>query len=526
MQIQTEHRALVAKSLIFIILWTMTGVSVADVEKASSGEIFLQLQLKEIKSREALLGRQAQKPESEKSQASSRAYQFYQQGRALFNRGGYASAQSAYEKAISIDASVDSYYYEYAISLYKNNQFKRAQAILAMLESSSIAGDELIYYQALSHYKMNETSLALQKFLEVKESQKLPLSPLSAMYAGVILQKQKKYNLAKENYQFILDTSKDPKLDAVAEKNIEAIISIEQQEEERGKSWNISLISGLIYDENVLNIADNFSTSDLTAYRLMYGATVDYRFLYQERNQWMMRFSASDMYSVDKKFKSNSEIQSVDPLQISLSLPYTHYSNSTVLTVSPSYQQIYMSLDEDGRDLIYSIAGLDADFLVMKSKSWISNYRLEATRDIFHPESTAVNDQTATKMTLSTVQTKLFDTQNRKTLFFDLSYTSNNAKGNNSKYNRPNIGLGGSYPISSSFLSYGKIEYFIMDYNKSETERKDSGFIFTLGSNYDISSKLSWSNSVQYYKNDSSVVGYEYNKFVVMSLLSYQTGFF
>lgn len=510
--------------LAFILILMIEPAKALSAEKTESR--FLQFQLRELSRREKLIERQSHPSDEQKRKDAAKAYEYYSSGRSLFNRGGYVTAQEAFEKAILLDASVDNYYYDYGISLYKNGKYERALAVLSLLEGSVSYGQELPYYQALSHFKLNEEEFALQKFLEVKEQNHQSLSPLSAMYAGLLLQKQKKYQEAKDNFQYILDTSKDPKLDALAEKNLESIIALEQREIEQGKRWSITFYTGMLYDGNVLNIADNFSTSDLSAYRTMYGGTVDYRFLNREQDQWLARFSASDMYSLNNKFKADSTLQSVDPLQLNVSLPYIRYSKTSILSISPNYQQIYMSLDETGRNLVYSIAGLESSYVKVKAGAWMSEYKIEVSRDTFHAATTLENDQTATKFTVSTTQSKLFDSAGKKTAFVDLTYTLNNARGVNSKYNRPMLSLGASYPLSDSFLAFTKADFYVMDYSQSITDRKDNGFIISLGGNYDITSRWTWTNNLQYFNNNSTVDGYDYRKVAIMSLITYRTGFF
>ncbi|MBY0315250.1 MAG: hypothetical protein K2Q26_07010 [Bdellovibrionales bacterium] len=507
--------------IVFLFLFIICGVAQA----APASRKFIQLQLQETAKRQSLIDLQNSKNEEDKAKDQAKAYEYYSKGRSLFNRGGYVTAQEAYEKAIKLDASVDTYYYEYAICLYKNNRFVRSLAILSLLEGS-VESPELPYYQALNHFKLNEQEFALQKFLDVKDSRNETLAPLSAMYAGLLLQKQKKYDEAKQNFQYILDHSKDPKLDIIAERNLEETIRMEAYERDQKKKWAITLHTGLIYDENVLNIADNFSTSDLSAYRAMYGGTLDYRLINQEKNQLLARATASDIYSVDTQFKSDSTVQSVDPLQVGISLPYTRLSQTSILTFTPMFQQIYMSLDEDGRDLIYSIAGFEASYSRSKNQKWMQEYKLEASRDTFHFETTPDFDQTATKVTVSTTQSYNFNSTSRKTVFADLIYTLNDAVGANSRYTRPSLGVGGSYPLGEKWLTYGKIDYYNMDFRDSFSGRKDKGLIYSVGGNYDMSERLTLTGSVQYWDNDSSVDGYQFSKMIVMTMLTYRTGFF
>ena len=86
--------------------------------------------------------------------------------------------------------------------------------------------------------------------------------------------------------------------------------------------------------------------------------------------------------------------------------------------------------------------------------------------------------------------------------------------------------VSGTYPTTTKLISYGKLDYIHQDYSKSQTDRTDNGFIVTAGGIYSIKGNLSLNFYAQYYSNKSTVDLYDFNKFSVMTMISYSSGFF
>ncbi|MCB9072756.1 MAG: hypothetical protein H6623_03975 [Bdellovibrionaceae bacterium] len=455
---------------------------------------------------------------------------YFKKGQTILQKGDNNIARRYYEKAIYLDPNNPLYNYARAIALYHQGFHVRSLALLEISHDSTIDESELNYYEALNYMKLGDTTSSIKLFDYVVADKDPQLSPSAAMYAGLLLRQENELSQAKERFQYVLDTTKNAELDKRAEKQIEELIAIEKFQEESKKKFSVSAYTGLMYDSNVLNIAQNNASLNVAAYRLMYGGSVDYKALYTPRHTLAPRLSFSDIYSVDKSFKSNSTIQSADPLQAEFALPYTYsfflFDKSSTVSFYPAYSQIYMSLDESGRDLIYSSYALASTLTTSHFEKWISSYRLDLTNDTFHPNTTPDNDQTASKVGLSINNTRLFDSTGTKSLALNMLFLQNNAKGKNSFYDRYMLSIVGSYPMSESLLSYAKIDYLTQNYSKSETQRLDHGLIFTAGSVYSLKKNLSLNFSAQYNSNSSNVQLYDYNKFTVMTMLSYNSGFF
>jgi tetratricopeptide (TPR) repeat protein len=459
-----------------------------------------------------------------------KAEKYYKKGRKIFDEGDPKIAQRYYEKATSLNPYVDLYSYAKAVSLYRQEYYVSSLAMIDLVRGTSINEAELTYYEALNYMKLEENNTALKLFGYVVDDNDPSLSPSAAMYSGLLLKEDKKFQEAKDKFQYVLDTTKDAGMDTRAELQIEEIIAIERFQEESKKNFSFSAYTGMMYDSNVLNIADNNSSLDLKSYRLMYGGSVDYKAIYTPKHTLIPRFAISDIYSLDTSFGSDTTLQSADPLNAELSTPYSYNftwnNKAAALTLVPAYSQIYMSLDENSRDLIYSSASLGTQLSTSHFEKWMNTYRFDFSSDTFHPATTPENDQSALKFGLNLSTTRFFDNTGYKTLSFLLAYTLNDATGINSKYDRYMLSVAGTYPLAEKMLAYSKLDYTAQDFSKSVTNRSDTGFIVTAGSSYELKTNLSLNFSAQYNDNSSNVELYDYNKFVFMTMISYNSGFF
>jgi tetratricopeptide (TPR) repeat protein len=469
-------------------------------------------------------------PKNQKEGNRSKAELYYKKGRSYFDSGDANLAQRYYEKAVSLNPFIDMYYYELAIACYRNNKFTKSLVYLEMVSGSGIDTTEIQYYEALNYMKMSETNNAIRTFGYVIEKNDPTLSPSAAMYKGLLLKQNKKYDQAQESFQYVLDTAKDVALDKKAEQQIDEILAIKRFEEESKRHFSYAVFTGFMYDSNVLNVANNNSSLDLEAYRLMYGGNFEYKAIHNMKHTLSARLSASDLYSVDNSFATDATIQSTDPLQAELSVPYNYrfamFKRASSLTLTPSYSNIFMSLDEQSRELVYSTIALGTELSMSAWDKWLNGIRLDVASDTFHPETTAINDQSALKYSLTLSNVRVLDNTGKKSFSIDLNYINNNADGDNSFYDRYLASIGGTYPASENWITYGKIDYIIQEFSKSDSDRSDKGMIATLGGVYSISSKLNLNVYVQYQDNQSNVALYDFNKISAMTMISYSSGFF
>lgn len=491
---------------------------------------YVKILVREIEKRDAYKERFYKLSEKQKEDSREKAKLYYQKGRELFDAEKITKAQKYFGKAIYLDPLTVEYNYDLAIAAYRNKQYTHSLALLEIVNGSNIDPTEISYYEALNNMKLRDTESAIKIFGEVVQLSDPQLSPSAAMYRGLLLKDRRRYEEAKQTLQYILDNSQDSNLDKAAERQIEEIIALQRFEEESKKRFAFQVYGGALYDSNVLNIADNNSTSDLSAYRMLYGGNFEYKALHRQNHSLTPRISASDIYSFDKSFGSDATIQSTDPLQFEIAAPYTYRfllgNTPSAWTLTPTYSNLFMSLNESGREKIYSTMAVSSDLTTRFFESWVNSVRIDLANDTFHPLSTPENDQSAMKYGLTLANTKLFDAKGSKSMSFDLSYLKNDADGVNSLYNRIIVSVGGTYPLSEKWTSYGKLDYLDQDFNKSLTNRADNGFIATLGGFYPLSQKLNLNIYGQFQENNSTVTIYDFSKFSLMTMISYSSGFF
>lgn len=449
----------------------------------------------------------------------------------LFQKGEYRNALPLLESCTQLDASNDDYYYYYALALYKLKRYRRSLAFLNILEATSINQTELNYYEALNHLYLKEEDLAYNKFVDVREQKDPDLSAMAAMYAGILAQKKEDYADARINYEFILDFSKNPKLDQKAEMALDNLSKIEQFQALAKQKWGYSFYTSVISDSNVLNVAKTSQPTSVEAYRVQYGAIVAYKALFTQKRSLMPQFTISDMYSVSTKFKSETSLQAADPFQVEVSVPYRQvfslFKKPSSWLISPAYSQLYMSIDEDGRDLVFASTSLTSNLTTTHFKKWISDYNIIISSDDSHlVNASSLDNQTAIKYSLLTNQTRLLDPTGRKSVGFSLLYSLNDADGDNNVYNKYILSITGTRPISEKLLGYARIDYTKMDFPDAVSGRKDTGFILNAGAFYSWTQRSSFNLMVQYYDNDSSVAIYDYKKTVASLMYVYRGGFF
>jgi tetratricopeptide (TPR) repeat protein len=501
---------------------------VSSVPRDISAMLRAQLIVQNFRDRLTLQYQKLSPGAREENQA--RALSAFNLAQAQFEKENFMEARKAIEQVIRLDPLNDQYFYSYGVILYKLNLFRRSLAVLNMLESTSINQVELTYYEALDHMNLKEDDLAYSKFISVRDEKDEQLSAIAAMYAGVLAKKKEDFTEARNNFEFVLDFSKDPKLDQKAEDSIIAVNQMEQFQAQAKKKWGYSFYTGAIYDGNVLNISKANQVTSTAAYRLMYGGLLSYKALFTQKRSLLPQITYSDIYSVNTKFKSDATIQSADPMQVEVSVPYRYQftisKKAATWYISPAYQKLYMSYNEAGRELVFDSAYIASSVTVNQFTNWISDYRLEFSKDTSHivPASPA-DEQSATKYNIVISQTRWLDTIGKKNLSVDLLFSQNKADGSNMEYRKYILSVGSSIPISEQWLGYGRVDYLNTDYNNSAFGRLDKGFVATVGGYRSLGTNSSVNLSVQYYSNSSTVSNYDYDKFAATAMYVYRGGF-
>ncbi|MFN7826082.1 MAG: hypothetical protein ACK5P6_12080 [Pseudobdellovibrionaceae bacterium] len=446
-------------------------------------------------------------------------------GLKLYSAGSFPEAESKFNQAVEMDPSDQSFYYQYGVTLYRTEKFSKSLVVLRSLPTQgSYDPNEKNYFMGLNYLKLKEFSNAREQFAQIQAKDLPQLSPSSAFFVGVIDFQTESFESAKAQFEYVLDKSMDAQLDQQAEAYLDQIANIMAFNEERKKKWIIGLSGGLTFDSNIQQISnsqiDSGTSTGLEGYRWAYGANVEYRPLYNEKNEFSIIAAASDMYSTDTSFKAKGEFQNLDPLTVSISAPYKwkgeSFSKPAQTVLTPGYETIMMNLDGSGsRETIVSTLFVKLDqTLVMKDDHW-SNYYFELRNNDSQTTSTGDDDQTAMRYTLGTTQTFFQDAKKEKAWIADSALTLNQAEGKNQAYNKIELGAAYLQPWKWETTARARLGYYISDYGSHSTGRKDNQLSLSGLLQRKISEEVSGTLSINYIDNGSTLSASDYDKYSI-----------
>ncbi|OYZ12799.1 MAG: hypothetical protein B7Y39_18880 [Bdellovibrio sp. 28-41-41] len=466
------------------------------------------------------------KSDQEKEKIKQLAVQKARQAFQYYRKANYKAATQFFEAAASLDPENDLYFYQYGVCLYKIGNYNKSLAVLSLVEGGDQNPLEHKYYVALNHLKLNELEKSVSNFNDLKAENDKRFSPTSAFFAGNIEFQRNKYRESREHFQYVLDNSSDPKLDRESELKLEEIDRIENYLESQKEIFRYAFYIGPQYDGNALNISTQNLATNSEAYRLMYGGFFTYNTYRTMKSLYSLELGYNDMYSVDKNFKSDSTIQSVDPLQLSIRLPMKHQwkliSTDFFSGVSPYYTTLSMSDSGGVRKQILSSAGLTADLTWSVKNNWAHILRLDYASDNSTLQVSSDDDKQSSKRTvLGYNLLKMLNPRGDKSILGDISYVQNSAVGKNSSYNKYILGLSYNFPWSAKYRGSSKLEYIDLKYPHSSTARKDSMVIASLGASQDLSRNKNISLNIGYNLNNSNIDSYKYNKLMIGFLFTY-----
>lgn len=485
----------------------------------------LSLEAQEAMKREEMMRKQQEMSVAKQALMRAEAQEQINKAMDAYGKGQYNDATSAFARAIELDPTRDDVYYKYGVSLYKTDDFNKSLAVLSMAEGGADK-TEYTYFLGLNHMKLKEYDKAREEFVYVRDEKDSELSAPAAYFAGTIDYNNRKYADARANFEFVLDHSKDPQMDKRAEAMIEEIDKIENFETSSKEKLRYTFTVGASYDGNVLSIATQNLPTDAAAYRLNYAASLLYKFFQSYKSDFGIQALYSDVYSVDTKGKANALLQSADPMQINVTLPYrTQFETSTrgyLVNVVPSFTSVTMSAETSERKQILTTGGVSSDLSFQLNAELLSSYRLQFESDTSYLQLSAADDDlTASRITAGTTQTRLLDEKGTYTLGGDLSYALENAKGKNSSYNKATLGLIYGFPAWKSSQGSAKLEYINTNYMDSTTGRKENSLGLTVGAAKSFNKNWALILSAQYLKNNSNIEANVYDKWVFASGISY-----
>jgi hypothetical protein len=447
----------------------------------------------------------------------------------LFKKEQYVQAEVKFQEAIESDPENQGLYFQYAVTLFKNENYTKSLVMLDLVKGTDVNPAELDYYRGLNHLKLQEYNNAYKRFLDVKNKNDIALSPAAGFFAGVIDFQNENYDSAKALFEYVLDNSKDPQVDQQSEAYLEQIANIRQFQQLQKTKFFVNAQLGFIYDSNILSISAANAPTDLAGLRWMYGGSLEYRPIYTQRHELSAQMAVNDMYSQDKALQAKTEFQNTDPLQAVFTLPYRWkaeaFGKAYQLSLVPGYENVQMNADGEGtRETILNSTVLNIDQTFVMSEDWFSTYTIELRRDTSLITAAAEDNQSASKISISSSQALFFDAKKTKALIWDLGYGTNNADGVNQKYRRLDTALTYLHPINDTWSGTTRLGLYNSAYNEHLTGRSDNNFGMTLAARRGIEKLLFFNVAFTYMKNNS-IEAFTYDKYSLMTFLSWDQNF-
>lgn len=504
---------------------------VAQIQKQAREQVRAQEQAQisieeqQAKKRAELLAEQEKLSIAEKQKKKQKALELVQQADTLYQKQDYKGAEKLYSEASEIDPENDSYLYRYGVTLYKTDDYNKSLANLSIAEVPADTMVERDYYVALNHLKLKDYDKALKKLGEVRDENDPNISPTAAFFAGTIEYQKQKFPEARKSMEFVLDNSKDPQLDKAADDMLEQIDRMENFYASKKEKYRFSFFLGPVYDQNVLNVAANNLATDVQAYRINYGASALGVWYRTPTSDLGTQLSVSDYYSTDTKFQGDAVLQTADPLELMLTVPFhkefAMKDRSLNWELLPTFKSIYMSPTGGTREEIIRSTGVNTTLAMPLKRDLYLSGKIEFASEQSYLDSSEDDDQTGTKYGVTITPTKLLDLKGEKSISADVSYLVNNTEGKNYRYNRWGVGLSYGFPSFWKSNSSLRLDYGSQNYGEATTSRTDTTVALSGTLIKELTKNWNLTTTLQYTTANSEVELYKYNKLMVMGLFTY-----
>ncbi len=471
----------------------------------------------------------------EKEARKAEALRLSQEGMREFSKGQNQQAADLLLKSVNLDPETSLYRFQYGQILFALDRNNESIVTLRLADGPPVNPNERDFYIGINLYKLKENDSAIDAFDHVQKSGDKVFAANATFYMGAIEYSREKWDASQKHFEETIDISDDPKLSAQAETYIEQIAQIKQVEAERAKRVILSVTAGVNYDTNIL-LTPNLSTeaavaSDVAGIRGLLLATAEYRPVYTDRHEFSGILSYTDMYSYDTSLRPSSTLQKADPIILTVTAPYKYKGQvgktGVQIGITPGYDSTRMDLEATGtRSEILTSEYVKIDGTIVMSEDWFSNYYLELRRDHSKIAVTSIEeDSNAARYTLGTTQTLFVDKKKTEAWIGEGILVNNVATGDNQYYNK--IEVAGSY-LTPSFWSTSwttKVDYAYTNYTNSSAKRADTNTVITTGWRKPINEALSASATLSYTLNASNTETYRYDKYGIMTLLTWNKAF-
>ncbi len=408
---------------------------------------------------------------------------------------------------------------------YKSGQFESSLAVLKKLSTETDDKSDIYYLMGLNYYKTQNCEEAVKVLDQVTKSETSSKVSKAYLFLGLCQYIRKEYEKSVNSLELSLDTSTDPKHDAQVEKLIEKVLQAQAQAEKNKLKYTLGFGLTYTYDTNVLSVKENDDRS-LKGNVLNAAVFGSYKAYADETTSIEPIVFLSDNLTYTSKFEESDYLKSADATQFLISVPYkTRFSDGNN-DISVNAGLFFLPNGNERRKLAIQTIFLKENLTYNLSSVNAVTIKLVTGIDQSEVEfSDEEDDQSAFKGDFAIGMRSYLPKLKNHTLWGDLGFLINDAKGDNAKYRKLYVVLGYSKPQFKNMNETIKINYYKSDYIKSVPDRTDSNYGATYSLATDLNERLSLTGMLSYSKTKSTIEEYEYSDYTVGLQLFYVTQF-
>jgi len=436
----------------------------------------------------------------------------------------FDSSIEQFLQASDLNPASEDIYQQYGVSLFRGKKFNQSIVVLQLSNPSEDRIAEKHFYLGMNFYQLKDYPSAIADFDKVLAQPKnKSFAATSAFYKGTALIEVQEYEKAKAAFQYVLDTSEDPKMDERAEKFIEYSMDRQALEKKRSNWFFASGVLGLMYDSNIVLAQDQAREQGLVTgeegWRLLTQVSTQVRPYYADSDELRVGFDLTALKSFDTSFGSNPTAEQADPYLVGLNVPWTHRGTlggkGYFFDLTPGFEAIIMDLDNTGNEVITQSVKLDFNNTLVANKDWIAKW------DVFFSinDSDILGDtESADSVTggLRVSSIIILNKDLERYLIPDISYRINDAQGTNFAFNRIDLGMTYTSSVFGKWMWNSRLAYFLANY---QSLRVDNNYSASTGVSRKINRSWNWGLMASYIVNNSNINAY--NKYNVVSTFSF-----
>lgn len=435
----------------------------------------------------------------------------------------FKDSRESFYKASDLAPNNDDIYEQYGVSLFREDLYNQAIVVLEVAQPTTTRQAEKSFYLGMSFYQLKDYEPATKHYTDVINAKEEAFGPTAAFYRGASYIELGEYERAKEDFQYVLDHSKDPKMDERAEKFIEYANDRKRLDEKRSNWFFIDGVLGLMYDSNIVLANDQVRDQGLVTgeegWRLLAQSSARVRPYYSDTDELSLLFNLTTLKSFDNGFGSNPTAEQADPTLLGLDVPWTHRGTlggrGYFFDLSPGYETIFMDLDGNGNKSITNTLRVNFNNTLVVNKDWIA----KGDWSISSNDSNILGDTTSADSIAGSLRLSgifIINKDLERYIIPEFAYRINDANSSTYAFNRVDIGVTFMTSVFDRWIWNSRFLYYLANY---ESTRVDNNYSFSTGFSARINSHWNWSLLGSYIINDSTTN--QYDKYNIVSSFSF-----